>query len=500
MVLFTVVWVSVFAIFSLSACGNDDGGTADDGPDELVMAFMTWVLPSDTQMIQDAMNEILIPRYNMSVELLIMDAASYQQNIRLMLTAGEQVDIMNTIMAGYTHLQGQGFLLDLEANNLIQNFGAGIPDAVGGWEILNGARIAGTLYGVPTNCDHAVGRGAIAVGTQFLDAIGFDVPSPNNDIIHISVAELDSILMQINEAFPEMETFRPTMPGGITQFMSIDPLGAEPFGVLLDPVNDLTVSNLFTSQAFYDFISMMYRWNNHGFISLDAAADDTPVTALVSAGRLMSYMTGGKPGIVAQESGLCAQPMTIFQTGPDMMNANAAARFPWAIPFTTANPERAMTLLNAFYTCPELSNLLIWGIEGVHYEMQTDGRVDFPAGLDAGTSGWHNGMAWNMPNQFISHVWMGDDLDLYDQLIEFNANAQISRAFGFIFDPAPVQNEIAAVTNAYEELIVSLGMGMVNPTTGIAQLNERLTAAGLYRIIDEKQSQLDAWVIAVGMN
>jgi len=496
------VCISLFSIFALGACGDNGSGAAGGGeePDELVMAFMTWVLPGDTQMIQDAMNEILIPRYNISVELLIMDAASYTQNIRLMLTAGEQVDVMNTIFAGYTHLQSQGFLLDLEADNLLQNHGAGITAAIGGQTILDGARIAGTLYGIPTNCDHAVGRGAVAIGSQFLEAIGYPLPYPNNDIIHISTGELEDILIQIHNQFPDLETFRPIIPGNINQFMSHDPLGNEPFGVLLDPLNDLTVSNLFTSQEFYEFISMIYRWNNNGFISMDAAADDTPVTALVAAGRLMGYMTGGKPGIVAQESGLCAQHMTIFQTGPDIMNANAAARFPWAIPYTTANPERAMTLLNAFYTDPELSNLLIWGIEGTHYEVQADGRIDFPAGLDAGSSGWHNGMAWNMPNQFISHVWVGDDLDLYDQLIEFNANALVSKAFGFIFDPASVVNEIAAVTNAYEELIVSLGLGMVDPASGIAQLNERLAAAGLYRIIEEKQAQLDYWAAAVGIN
>jgi len=429
-----------------------------------------------------------------------MDAASYQQNIRLMLTAREQIDVFSTIMAGYVHLQQQGFLVNLEENDLLRNFGPDIVNALGGWEIVDGARMAGSLYGLPTNCDHGVGRGAVAIGSQYLEAIGFPLPNPNNEIIHITLDELDSILFQLNAAFPDLETIRPIMPGNITQFMSIDPLGPDPFGVLLDPVNDLTVANLFTSQEFYNFISMIHNWSQAGLISRDAAADDTPVTALVMAGRLMGYMTGGKPGIVAQETGLCGMPMTIFQTGPDMVNANAVARFPWAIPITTANPAKAMTLLNALYSDPEVSNILIWGIEGVHYERQPSGHIGFPAGVDAGSSGWFNNVAWAMPNQFISHVWEGDDLNLYDQLLEFNATSLQSRAFGFIFDPTTVQNEIAAVTNVYNELIVSLGLGFVEPAAGIAQLNDRMTAAGLYRIIEEKQSQLDAWAAAVGIN
>ena len=254
-------------VFALAACG-ERGGTAPapgGAPgqidtatvDDLVMAFRTWTLPGDTEMIQDHMNEILIPRYGINVELLIMDVAAYTTNIRLMLTAGEQIDVLSTIGAGYSHLQQQGFLLNLEANNLLQNFGPGIVDAVGGWDIVDGARIAGNLYGIPTNCDHAVGRGTISVG---------------------------------------------------------------------------------------------------------------------------------------------------------------------------------------------------------------------------------------------------DDLDLYDQLMRFNAESQQSIAFGFAFDPTPVQNEIAAVTNVRDELLAGLGLGFVDPTTGIATFNERLFAAGLQRIMDEKQSQLDAWAAAVGLS
>jgi len=466
----------------------------------LVMAMGTFVLPGDVQVVQDALNEILVPRYGINLELLVMDVASYNQNATLMLTAGEQIDVMSSLFVGYMNMHQQGFLMDLEENDLLQNYGAGIVEALGGWEWVDGARVAGTLYGLPTNVDHATGRGAFAVGSQYLEAIGYPLPDPNNDIIYITIEEFDDILAQMHEAFPDIETIRPLMPANVVHYFPIDFLGAVPFGVLLDPVNDLTVSDFFTSQMFYDYVTMAHSWNQRGFIGGDAATDDTPVTALTSAGRVMSYFTSGKPGIVAQESGLCAQPMTIFQTGIDFVASNAAARFPWVIPYTTVSPEKAMTLLRALYTDPDISNLLIWGVDGVHYEIQESGHIDFAAGVDASNSGWFVNMAWAMPNQFISHVWVGDDLDLADQLIAFNANAERSKAFGFLFDPAPVQNEIIAVTNVYEELMPSIGLGFVDPAEGIAQMNERMNAAGLQRIIDEKQSQLDAWAVEAGIN
>ncbi|MCL2248917.1 MAG: ABC transporter substrate-binding protein [Oscillospiraceae bacterium] len=492
----TLLLAIVLTTIFITACGNGD---ADGEVVDLVLAMGTFVIPGDVQVIEDALNEILTPRYGINLELIVMDVASYAQNATLMLTAGEQIDVMSSLFVGYMTMHQQGFLMDLEENDLLQNYGAGIVEALGGWEIVDGARVAGTLYGLPTNVDHAAGRGAFAVGSQYLEAIGFPLPEPNNDIIHISIEEFEDILAELHVAFPDIETIRPLMPDNIGHYFSIDFLGAQPFGVLLDPANDLTVSDFFTSQIFYDFITMTRRWNQLGFIGGDAAVDDTPVTALTAAGSIMSYFTAGKPGIVVQESGLCAQPMTIFQTGIDFMASNAAARFPWVIPWTTENPEMAMTLMRALYTDPEISNILIWGVEGVHYEVQPSGHIDFAPGLDGSNSGWFVNMAWAMPNQFISHVWIGDDLDLADQLIEFNDNAVQSLAFGFLFDPAPVQHEIVAVTSVFEELLPGIGLGFIDPAEGIAELESRMNAAGLQTIIAEKQRQLDAWAIEAGI-
>ena len=75
----------------------------------------------------------------------------------------------------------------------------------------------------------------------------------------------------------------------------------------------------------------MHDYFNKGYISKDAATDTTPVGELVKAGTLASYTTAGKPGIKAQETNLCGQDMTIFQTMDDFITSSAAASFPWAI-------------------------------------------------------------------------------------------------------------------------------------------------------------------------
>ena len=52
------------------------------------------------------------------------------------------------------------------------------------------------------------------------------------------------------------------------------------------------------------------------------------------------------------------------------------------------------------------------------------------------------------------------------------------------------------VTNVYEEYQKSLEYGFVDPEVGVPEMLEKMNNAGLQKIIDEKQAQLDAWAAA----
>ena len=47
-------------------------------------------------------------------------------------------------------------------------------------------------------------------------------------------------------------------------------------------------------------------------------------------------------------------------------------------------------------------------------------------------------MGWMMPNQFLTHVWEGNDPELWTEMKEFNTNAKVSKASGFSFDSTNV--------------------------------------------------------------
>lgn len=489
---------------------TDDGGAAEDSGDaaeaeggeaaaagdvyfdelqHLVVAFPTWTgAPADTQMVTDAVNEILREKHNIEVEFQISDSGSYNQTITLALSSGQQVDIMSTLFATYSNMVNQGYLMDLEEDGLLETYGQGIIDVIG-QNYVDACRVGGVLYGITNTRDYAVGRGCIAVGTEYLDAIGYEAPADAEEIIPITEEELEDIFAKLHAQFPDLEVYRPA-DNDLVQQTLVDQIGGNNFGVLLGTSDELKIVNLFETDEYMNFCKRVYNWNQLGYISKDAAADTTNVGTLTKEGVLMAYGTGGKPGSKAQESLGCARDMTIFQTREDYVSSSAVASYPWAIPITTANPEAAMVLMNELYTNPELADLIIYGIEGVHYEITEDGLLDQNAGTSAGNYATLN---WLYPNQFASTVIVGNTADLWERTKSFNEEARKSPASGFAFDSTGIATEQTAVTNVYEEYRKSLEYGFVDPETAIPEMVEKMNSAGLQKIIEEKQAQLDAW-------
>ncbi|MDR1643059.1 MAG: ABC transporter substrate-binding protein [Clostridiales bacterium] len=459
---------------------------------KLVMAFPTWTgAPPDTATVQKAMSDYLKEKLGVEIELQISDAGSFSQNMTLALSSGEQIDIMSTLMAGYGNLVSQGYLLDLEEDGLFGSYGQGVIEAMGDPGFVDACRVNGILYGLPNNRDLAQGRGCVSIGTEYLDAIGYKAPDNAPEIIPITQAEVEELWAKLHEAFPDKETYRP-VAGSIQQYTDIDFLGGSAFGVLLDYGKELKVVNLFESAPYREYCDMIYGYNQKGYISPDAATDTTDVLSLTAAGVLVGYTTGGKPGSKQQESNGAARDMTILQTKGDLVASTSVAGMPWAIPITTIDKVAAMKTLNEFYVDPELANMLAYGIKDVHYRVLDSGLADYPEGKDATSNGFGT-LPWLVMNQFNCYVWNGADPDLWNNMRKFNQEANKSKASGFAFDTAPVATELTAVQNVYTEYQASVEYGFVDPAIGIPEMNKKMMDAGLQKIIDEKQRQLDIW-------
>ena len=225
----------------------------------------------------------------------------------------------------------------------------------------------------------------------------------------------------------------------------------------------------------------------------------TGASARIKSGSYMAMMACGKPGYKTQISGECGRPMAVFNVGEDILKSSAVSSFPWCINQSAEDKVAVMQVLNAFYEDPYLSNLICWGEEGTDYVQMEDGHITFPDGVDANNAEYYTTMLWLMPNYFISHVWEGDPLDVYEQTAAFNDNAPKSKALGFTWDNSDYSAEYTALTNVYDEFAPTLTSGFVDPEKGIPEFVEKLNNAGLQEYIQAKQDALDQWAVENGV-
>lgn len=83
----------------------------------------------------------------------------------------------------------------------------------------------------------------------------------------------------------------------------------------------------------------------------------------------------------------------------------------WCIANNSKNPEKAMQMLNLMYTNPEVSNLLVNGIEGDNWVFadESKGVITYPEGVDSSNTSYSS-VGWAWPNEQITYVWEGEIL------------------------------------------------------------------------------------------
>lgn len=217
----------------------------------------------------------------------------------------------------------------------------------------------------------------------------------------------------------------------------------------------------------------------------------------MKGGNLFCYFNANKPGIKTQEENSCGLDLTFVQVLDTF--TQTSNNWQWTIPENCEYPEKAMQFINELYTDPDIINLLCYGIDGEHYVENEDGTITYPEGVDATTVGYNMAPnVWAVGNEFLAKVWDTNDPDVWEQTQEWNKSGIVSKAYGFFYDNINVTTEMAAVQSVYDEYRMSLECGVLDPETALPEMNEKMYAAGLQNIIDEKQAQLDKWLESKG--
>ena len=221
---------------------------------KVVISFFDWTgRPAGLDRINAALSAHTEETLGLDVELQILDSAAYSDDMKLMLSSGEQVDIFNTCILGYSTCINNGYVLDLEEDNMFADYCTGIQEKVRE-DYIDACRVGGVLYGVPPIKDYAIETCAVCIGQEYLDGIGYDVSKlPTSDLGYPKATwdDINDIYAQLHEKYPDKYVMA-TQDNILTQGSSVDNVGGDYYGTLLDPMNSLKVENVYTSDIFKD--------------------------------------------------------------------------------------------------------------------------------------------------------------------------------------------------------------------------------------------------------
>lgn len=461
-------------------------------PYEVVMKiYNTGDLPKDMANVMESVNEILLRDLNMTLDLEIMDKDTYNQQLPLLLSSGEKIDIALTTGGNLASFDGEGELTDI-APYLQTEDGKKIVESFGGNEAMTQVcSIGNKILGVPLHKD-TIYTQTIMARTDMIEKYQIDTEG-----IH-TLEDINTMFEKVAAGEPNMWMIATSTSHGSNSLVMMDNFDGlgDGYGVLMDPFESTTVSNLWESDEFMDFCSWMRKWYNNGWINPAAATDTESYYTYIKTGQAFCmFRRYGHPLAESDcETNTNGVDLTAIHVLDPIMSSSTAKDVCYIIPYTSEQPEKAFKMISYMMNSKEINDLLNWGIEGEDWVKNADGCADYPEGKDYDSVAYHFDGGWALPNQFLCTVWNGKPADIYQQMDAYNNQATSSLALGFNYDNTAVADQVAKVKAIESKYLVALMTGSVDPEEYIPMMIQESKEAGVDDIIAEKQKQLDAWL------
>jgi putative aldouronate transport system substrate-binding protein len=238
----------------------------------------------------------------------------------------------------------------------------------------------------------------------------------------------------------------------------------------------------------------MYDWNTKKYINPDAYLSTFNTSDSLNAGKFfIEPMPLKGNNIKAQElaiaSGNPDLKLKEIYGMPKIVVSSDTGGSMLAIPKASDHPVEAMKLLNLMHTDSKLINMMLYGVEGTHWTLDPDGRVNV---INDGWIKAHPG-AWVWADITIQKVTNKEDPNKNKMLIDYSKDALAHPSLGFRFRTEPVSAELTAITTARDGMQRALMTGSVDPAVELPKYIQALKDAGLDKVKAELEKQYSEW-------
>lgn len=478
--------------------GTDSNETATSGeePYEVVIVQGGDATQEALDAVSKKLSEIATEKLgNTTVKVEYFSQGTYVDQLNMMLSSGEQVDLCLTAI---TNAQSVAFMKNanqvLPLDDLLKEYGQDIQKNVPE-EWLKAGKVGNEQYSIPGDRGKGSGVGFFMV-KEIADALGVNMDEIKD------LDDVEVVLKKVKEAYPDMYPMAPDVGGYNPAPIALDPMYGY-IGCIPDIYKykdgDPLVS-YFESDEYKDWVTTMYDWSQQGLVMPDGANSTVTNKSLMAAGKVACAIRNTDPDPEGEWTDAVGKPVVVSELlNPTLYAGTNHAGWQCAIGSTSKDPKRAMQVMNLIASDTEFANTLCYGVEGLHYQIEDADKntIEYMPGQD-GTSMEYSSVWGRYPQGFDIYVPLGRPDNFWDIVKEFNDACVYSPAYGFSYDPSDVQNQTAACANVIAKYDAPLQCGMLDPKTELPKFIEELHAAGSADIIADKQKQFDEWKALTG--
>ncbi len=451
---------------------------------------------ADTDLVLNKVNEYLKSKINATLKLKTFKwGEDFENKMAAKTVSGERYDITFTANwhLNYRYWAAKGYFIDITDKMDIY---APKTKALLGEKLLKGAEVNGRVYGIPTfSKDSATGHGVL-LNKKMVSKYKVDTSKIKK------LEDLESIFKLINVDNPEILDFYPFNYSGesIYNILNYDKIydSKIPGAVERDGKSTKVVNDFDTPEA-KSLFNLMKKWNKKGYINMTTSVDyytSWPYEYFENnVSNTFAFYSDLSPTIcqdISNKFGIDTVPIELSNRTMTTLNATGAMQ---AISKSSENPERALMLLELVNTDSYLSNLINFGIEGVHYKKTGNNTI---SQLAPRYEKYNPCGSWMFGNQSIVYSLPGDNPSVTSEknLKEYINNAVASPLLGFSFDTNPVIRDLGKFIRITDKYINDLSIGKNNSSKNLKKMNAEFKKAGLEKVLNEMQKQVDAFVKA----
>ena len=456
---------------------------------------------------------------NTTVEFIDVSFDEYSEKFSQVLASGEGVDLAWTgWLINKPQNIADGNLMPLD--DLLAEYGQGIVDILGENVVeIHRNAADGKLYYLPSWQGLCGERRGWLVVTEIAELAGDTWIDDTNAALnkwrnnYSGIEDFQAVLDQATKYLAAAKeagklgagintgrAFGWSMYNGMYSFLGVG--GAEIGITYCD--GTFTVKDGVAGEHYKLYAKTMADWYKEGYIRSDIMSVDTSTLTTPKNGEITDttyvfscdpYLTEADQEAAIADAGMDMTYLPIEENAYLILGGDTS----YAIPYCADEPERAMMVLNAIYSQPDLYNTLIYGIEGEDYTKNADGTITTsyvgasPTADDSyGIQRWIIG---SCKNALINN---GTDPNYYADLEALEATAQVNPFLNFTFDRTNVEGICASILNVYYEYGPQLDNGVAGDNWEELYNNYMAARkdAGIEELVTEFQNQLNAYIEA----